>query len=293
MNRFYLVHILIILFCIGAMEGKYGRISKEVQDEECIDCHKDHMEHEVMHMPAEDACDNCHMSTGDTHPQDGIRGFTLMDRLPDLCFYCHEESISPSHGHQPVEKKECLSCHDVHGSSEAVLLKSPEQELCLSCHNRTYKTDSTETINIRQLILPNRMVHSAITGGGCIICHQSHGSEFRALLIEQYPEEEYVPAMTENFELCFQCHDTDIMNAEETEWGTSFRNGARNLHQLHINGNKGRNCRLCHNLHGSSQKFLVEEKVRFGNWEMNMNFIPQEQGGSCLPGCHDRKSYLR
>ena len=84
-----------------------------------------------------------------------------------------------------------------------------------------------------------------------------------------------------------------LLDAEETEWGTNFRNGDRNLHQLHINGNKGRNCRMCHNLHGSSQKFLIEEKVGFGNWEMKMNFVPEEQGGSCLPGCHGRLTYKR
>jgi hypothetical protein len=37
----------------------------------------------------------------------------------------------------------------------------------------------------------------------------------------------------------------------------------------------------------------VEESLGFGNWEMQMNFIPDEQGGSCLPGCHGKLSYRR
>jgi predicted CXXCH cytochrome family protein len=293
MSRFLIMHIFAILFSVGAMDRAYKGTPSGGQPGECVDCHIDQLEYKVMHMAAEDACDNCHESTGAAHPQDGVIGFNLMDRMPDLCFYCHEEPVYQEFGHPPVVKKECLSCHDAHGSSEPVLLQLPEQELCLSCHNRTYRTDSTETVNIRQLIIPNRMAHSAITDGGCIICHKSHGSEFPAMLNEKYPKEEYVPALTQNFELCFLCHDTDLIESEETEWGTNFRNGKRNLHQLHINGNKGRNCKLCHNLHGSSQMYLIEEKVGFGNWEMKMNFIPQEQGGSCLPGCHDRKSYTR
>jgi predicted CXXCH cytochrome family protein len=137
------------------------------------------------------------------------------------------------------------------------------------------------------------MAHSAIEGGGCMSCHQAHGSDRHDLLVGNYPEEDYLPARTENFEICFLCHDTDLMLAEETEWGTAFRNGKRNLHWLHMNGNKGRNCRMCHNIHGSSRPFLVEDIVGFGNWEMRMNFIPEEQGGSCLPGCHGKLSYQR
>ena len=290
-----LLFIDIIIALITPVQGVCNGAPKDrdLQIGECVECHNNLVEHEVMHMPAEDACDNCHEATGEAHPQDGVKGFTLMDEMPDLCFYCHEEPVIQAHGHQPVMNKECLACHDAHGSSEPTLLKLPEQELCLSCHNRTYRTDTSETINIRQLIRGQGMAHTAITDGGCIFCHQPHGSGFRAMLNEQYPAEDYLPAKTKNFELCFLCHDTDIIDAERTEWGTNFRNGDRNLHQLHINGNKGRNCRMCHNLHGSPRKFLIEETVGFGNWEMNMNFITVENGGSCLPGCHGRQSYDR
>ncbi len=135
--------------------------------------------------------------------------------------------------------------------------------------------------------------HSAIEGGGCLVCHRSHGSDYPDLLVDLYPVEDYLAVSTESFGLCFQCHDTDLLEAEETEWGTNFRNGKLNLHRLHINGNKGRNCRMCHNLHGSQQKFLIEEQVAFGSWEMKMNFMPEQEGGSCLPGCHGKLSYSR
>ncbi len=293
MIHFIIVEILISLFLPGPAASHAGHGKKVLQTSMCVDCHGALVEHEVMHMPASDACDNCHESTGESHPREGVMGFTLMDQIPELCFYCHEEPADPSHGHQPVAEGACLSCHDAHGSSEPSLLHLPGEELCLSCHNRVYRTDSSETINIRRLVRGQAMAHSAIDGGGCTVCHQAHGSEYRALLNTPYPEADYLPAKTENFELCFLCHDTDIIDAEETQWATNFRNGNRNLHFVHINGNKGRNCRMCHNLHGSPQPYLVEEVVEFGKWEMEMNFIPRENGGSCLPGCHGNLSYTR
>jgi predicted CXXCH cytochrome family protein len=261
-----------------------------VQEPECMQCHQGLLDQEVVHPVAEDGCDNCHISNGNPHPDQDSTGFTLMDRLPDLCFYCHEEPAEQTHEHLPVKEKNCLACHDVHGSPEYGLLKVPEQELCLSCHDGTGADGGA---NIKMLITGNRVVHSAISGGGCITCHLPHGSELRALLVATYPKETYPEARQENFELCFLCHDSDLLVAEATDGATSFRNGTQNLHRLHIHGTKGRNCRLCHNLHGSGQKYLIEERVPYGEWVMLMNFEPVEKGGSCLPGCHAKKTYER
>jgi len=280
---------LIYLFFSLWLNAGAGGANQEMA---CTECHSDMMQQPVMHYPAEDACDNCHESTGASHPGDSI-GFTLMDQSPALCFYCHEESTGLEHPHLPVEQGNCLGCHDAHGSQEGALLKYAEKDLCLSCHNKSYESDTSRTVNIRRLVSGKMHAHSAIEGGGCISCHLAHGSENRKLLVDSYPEDDYLPVSIEAFGLCFLCHDTDLLVAEETGWGTNFRNGSQNLHWLHINGNKGRNCRMCHNLHGSEQKFLIEEKVAFGDWEMDMNYIPLEQGGSCLPGCHGELSYSR
>lgn len=293
-----MIHLLILdLLIILAVpfNGPAGPEQAEIswQKLDCIECHSDLLEYDAMHYPAKDACDNCHESTGASHPSGDSVGFRLMDEIPALCYYCHEETTEKAHRHQAVTSGDCMGCHDAHGSSEPSLLRYPEPELCLSCHNRDYRTDSTETVNIRRLVQGNMKAHSAIPGGGCMSCHQAHGSDFRVLLVDRFPEADYVPAKTENFELCFLCHDTDLMDAEETEWGTGFRNGKKNLHWLHMNGNKGRNCRMCHNIHGSPQSFLVEERVDFGSWEMQINFVLEEQGGSCLPGCHGKLSYRR
>jgi predicted CXXCH cytochrome family protein len=258
----------------------------------CLECHGDLIQQEVVHPVAEDACDNCHLSDGKPHPGEDPGGFTLMDSLPELCFYCHTEPEEMKYGHLPVEEKDCLACHDVHGSSEPRLLTQPGQELCLSCHGGSGGAAS-DGINISRLVSGNRLPHSAIAMGGCNSCHLPHGANERALLVEYYGMDSYLPATVDNFALCFQCHDSDLLVAEETEWGTNFRNGSKNLHWLHIRGNKGRNCRMCHNMHGSSQPFLIEERVQYGDWEMEMHFEQTENGGSCLPGCHGRFQYER
>lgn len=265
----------------------------EAQQPDCAECHGDLLDRAVVHYPAEDACDNCHEATGATHPLGDSLGFRITESTPGLCYLCHEEPAQKAHPHQPWLQGQCLGCHDPHGSSQPLLLRSPDPELCLSCHNREYKTDSTITVNIGRLIQGKMKAHSAITLGGCASCHQAHGSDFRELLVAQFPEEDYLPATSENFELCFLCHDTGIIELKETEGATGFRDSTKNLHWLHINGNRGRNCRMCHNIHGSPQPFLVEERVRYGDWEMEMNFVPEEQGGSCLPGCHGKLSYRR
>ena len=293
MIQTYIVDLLIVLSLAFSGPEDWEALAIDKQLPDCKECHTDRVGRDIMHYPVEDACDNCHESTGASHPSSDSLGFRLMDKTPALCYYCHEEGEEKAHPHQPVAGGDCLGCHDTHGSSEAFLMRSPDPDLCLSCHMRDYRTDSTLTQNIRRFVKGKMKAHSAIEGGGCMSCHQPHGSGLRALLVDQFPEEDYLPALTENFELCFLCHDTDLLNAQETEWGTGFRNGKKNLHWLHMNGDKGRNCRMCHNIHGSPQDFLVEEKLGFGNWEMQMNFMPEEQGGSCLPGCHGRLSYQR
>lgn len=261
---------------------------------DCVECHEDLMNMEMKHYPAEDACDNCHEATGATHPSSDSLGFRLIDSSPALCFYCHEEAEARAFVHIPVMEGQCLDCHAAHASSLPSLLRNPETELCLSCHDRNYGKEGTGTENIHKLIRGSqRVVHTAITEMGCTSCHLAHGSEYPSLLVDKYPEEEYVPGTPEHFGLCFLCHDTEILEAEETEWATGFRHGKQNLHRVHIQGNKGRNCRMCHNIHGSSLPFLIEESVEFGNWEMPLNFVSDPQGGSCSTGCHAKLSYSR
>ena len=46
-------------------------------------------------------------------------------------------------------------------------------------------------------------------------------------------------------------------------------------------------------MHGSQNEHLVAGKVKFGNWEMPLNYNANENGGSCQTGCHSEKKYDR
>jgi len=408
---------------------------EESSEPGCKVCHSDLVEHAVMHYPAEDACDNCHMSNGSEHPLDGVIGFDLADEMPGLCFLCHEEYTKTSK-HAPSEMGECLMCHSAHGSPNSGLLleapqsalcagchdmamtekrvkhgplagghctscheahqsdnafllkaekralcmnchetikkeagfssihypfeddcanchethssdtdgllvqKSPDlcntchdtqsslesarvvhkvvaegkgcdnchsphasqegmlllkngKDLCLDCHSQTIETEERTLADIGTMVKPGNYVHGVIEMDGCGTCHFPHSSDQPFLLNSAFPEGQYAEATPENFDLCFTCHDAELMQAEVTSYATNFRNGEQNLHYLHIQGEKGRNCNLCHNVHGSANEHLIADRVWFGNWEMPVGFTILENGGSCLTGCHAEEKYIR
>lgn len=401
----------------------------------CVDCHSDIVGQAVMHYPAEDACDNCHMSNGNAHPKEGVKGFDMGDELPGLCFLCHEEHAKVNK-HAPSEMGECLMCHSPHGSAnKGLLLSSPEsamcaechdmsmtelrvkhgpvasgtctvchdphqsdnpsllksekpqicmqchtkssleagmanihypfdddcanchsthsadqenllnetmpglcymchdmqagieeaavvhkvvsegkacsnchsphasdqgmflmkneKDLCLDCHNKSIETEAKVLSNIAQYLREGNFVHGVIETDGCIVCHSPHMSENPLLLNGIFPTRTYTVAAAENFDLCFTCHDAALMESVATTTDTNFRNLEQNLHYFHIRGEKGRNCNLCHNVHGSVNNHLIADKVMFGQWEMPLEYKSDENGGSCLTGCHAEKQYVR
>jgi len=259
----------------------------------CLECHEDLLAGSVRHEALSGSCEDCHESTGAEHPASGIKGFKLIDPVPGICFYCHDTYESKAYVHLPVEKGACLDCHAVHSAGEAHLLIKPPKDLCLGCHNKPYATDSTYTASIGKLISTGKTVHAPLEDGDCLTCHMPHESENFALLADKYPDGPYTTASPDNFAICFLCHDSQIIEAAETDWATNFRNGNKNMHFLHINGNEGRNCDLCHNVHAAPNNFLIEDEVRFGHWNMRLNFEPSESGGSCWPGCHGKAAYDR
>jgi len=59
------------------------------------------------------------------------------------------------------------------------------------------------------------------------------------------------------------------------------------------NKQKGRSCRLCHNVHGSAGPKLIPDTVVFGKWNLPLKFIKTDTGGGCSPGCHKQVFYDR
>jgi predicted CXXCH cytochrome family protein len=290
----YMILLFLFLFLPS---GRLKTAKPDTGNAECITCHGDLIKNNVVHPDLESTCDICHAPTGSVHPQKNIKGFTLTEKLPVLCFNCHTEFQQhlekyPS-VHGPLrDSLSCLNCHNPHSSPQQKLLTDGTNNLCLNCHNRTISNESVRIENISQILSKAKSVHQAIEGG-CVTCHNPHFSEKRLLLIGNFPASQYVKGTTENYEICFMCHDADLIEAKSTITGTNFRNGKTNLHYVHLKGEKGRSCTMCHDVHGSVNDRLILDKLKFGNWEMKIRFEISENGGSCLTACHSEKKYDR
>jgi len=297
------------------LSSVYSTYFNNNDDKRCSFCHNDKIKHEIMHAPVLDDCETCHQSTGKTHPRSKSKGFPLAEKTPDLCYICHEPKNDQKNIHAPVKEGVCSSCHLVHGSKYQFLLpKSPTKLVCIKCHD----LDLTENSNI----------HAPIEQDGCQCCHDSHQSDYSYLLIEEKSKlcvschenigkEKQAKYQHASFEddcsnchnphsskedhllnmkssdLCFTCHDSKLLEKEFSNTATNFRNGNQNLHYLHINGDKGRNCNICHEIHASSNEHLIKEKSIFVSGETFMNYKVTFSGGSCFPGCHGEESYKR
>jgi predicted CXXCH cytochrome family protein len=263
----------------------------------CTDCHAGLVGKTVLHAPAKEGCGSCHHVNVADHPEKVAKGLFLADTMPGLCYACHDgvkKDVDTNRVvHKAVsEKKLCLNCHSPHSSDEKKLLTGNKKELCLSCHDKDVDANGRKTKNIRQLLAASKVIHPAINGG-CVSCHKPHASAENYLLISPFPVELYVPGKKENYGVCWECHDSDLLELAETATATNFRNGEKNLHNIHLRGARGRSCVLCHDVHASNNKFLILDKIAFGKWSFTLNFAPADSGGSCSPGCHGYAVYKR
>ncbi|NOZ45208.1 MAG: hypothetical protein GXO79_00345 [Chlorobi bacterium] len=256
----------------------------------CYDCHakeKKESSMKTIHPPFDDDCSNCHK------PHNSDEPYLLNVKETELCFECHEKIEGKAHIHQPVKEKKCVECHSPHASNEENLLKDSQVKVCLSCHSKAIKTETKTIINIGQKLQNSTVKHGAIEMAGCTACHNAHASNYSSLLSKEFSAYEYTKAEAKSFELCFDCHDSQIIKKDAEPGSTNFRNGDNNLHYLHINGTKGRNCTMCHDVHASKNKHLIADKVLFGSWEMPLNYKSYSNGGSCATGCHGKKIYVK
>ena len=261
----------------------------------CLKCHSkqaDESKMDHVHPPFAKNCLNCHNQHSSDQPK-------LLDLTPPkLCFYCHDdmqrkiEKATTVHG-AVSDQRSCLNCHSPHASAQNKFLLADPTTLCLSCHNKTMLVGTRKIANIDQTIKKAKSVHQAIDKYGCIGCHDPHASQNQFLLLKPMPIGSYAPASKESFALCFKCHNSDLIDNKTTVSATNFRNGDKNLHFVHINGDKGRSCKICHNPHGSVNDHLINETAPFGSWEMPLNYKVLDNGGSCSPGCHEERKYER
>jgi len=275
--------------------GENARLSSEEQ--KCADCHSDLFESKLQHGPAAESCESCHTVDIKEHTVNGARGLNLVKNMPELCYKCHAEvktdldASTNVHEAMKIENS-CTTCHSPHSSDEKNLLLTQQKKLCLSCHNKDVTSTGAKAVNIKSLLANAKVIHPPAENG-CVVCHQPHASANNYLLISSFPKGNYAPAVRDTFGLCWECHDSDLLEVAKTDAATNFRDGDRNLHFVHMTGKKSRSCVICHNVHASANEHLIEEKVTFGDWELPIRFMPAENGGSCFPGCHAEKKYTR
>jgi len=271
---------------------------KQPEDPKCTDCHSELIGKDIKHPPATESCETCHDVKIKEHIENGPLGLMLTEKVPELCYTCHDDLKSVldtiRNVHAAINSvKSCTNCHSPHSSVEKKFLVSEEKKLCLSCHNKDVATDGKKTVNIGKLLANSKVVHPPLENEGCVVCHKPHGSTDNYLLNADFPIGNYSASKRENFAFCWECHDSDLLEIAVTASKTNFRDGARNLHYLHRTGRNGRTCIVCHNVHASQNEHLIENKVEFGEWELPIRYKANANGGSCFPGCHSEKSYSR
>jgi predicted CXXCH cytochrome family protein len=266
----------------------------------CRTCHPeiDSSENGARHLHGalEQGCTACHS------PHASDYRYQLHSQAPALCATCHKDKMDqfmsgPKVVHGAlVEEGGCTVCHSPHASRLPSLQRQAQPAECLACHDRELKTPEGRTLtNMASLLALNPDHHGPIREGVCTACHNPHSADRFRLLVEDYPPQFYAPFSIDTFKLCFRCHIPDLVLKPNGRGLTRFRDGDKNLHWVHVNNEKGRTCRACHEVHASRRPAHIREAVPFGEagWMLEINFLQTQRGGSCSPACHKTRSYDR
>lgn len=180
----------------------------------CLNCHDPHGSKttdlllEFVHEPVRrGACSECHMAGEQVREGN------------ESCPGCHAKICDPDNPHPPVQGGECGSCHRKHTSQYPSLLRKPQIQICLDCHEEISED------------LGKRTVHSVFSEGKCGECHNSHGSVPDSLL------------RVEPDLVCVGCHPV----TDEDEWLKKHTPEAQ------------KECLKCHRPHSSDSASLLRQ----------------------------------
>ena len=264
----------------------------------CVECHDELKQigaRAFKHPPAVEACTNCH------NPHNARQPKMLHAEIRALCGACHgkvtalAEAAKVKHGALEGDRA-CANCHNPHGSDVEKLLLQLPFDLCLTCHGKDGVQDRSgkRLVNMKKYLAENKNWHTPVAGKDCSVCHQVHGGDNFRMLVAGIPPTFYAPFDLENYALCFTCHDEQMVTAAQTTTLTSFRNGPRNLHFVHVNKpERGRTCRACHEVHASNQEHHIRESVPYGakGYLLKLHYSKTPTGGQCTRTCHATRAY--
>lgn len=284
------------LACHDAHASDHDALLFAARNEFCTKCHTDIKTQlagrAYVHGPVNSDCTACHNAHG------AADRMLLSAPGPQACLNCHkdmaERIANATVKHDAVmEGQACAACHDPHASDFEHILRVDAMDLCMTCHDKPLDTPHGKIADLKKLFADNPSVHGPIAQRQCSGCHETHGGTQFRMLTMAYPEKFYSPYQEENYALCFECHEPDLVRTERTDRLTNFRNGDQNLHYLHVNRDKGRTCRACHEVHASRNPKHISDSVPFGNWSIPINYEQTNTGGTCQPGCHKPYGYDR
>ncbi len=120
----------------------------------CLHCHNIHLNNDLN---TNDLCFNCHTGISRNYP----------NALPYNGRSAYEATIDGRVRHGGIT---CISCHQVHGSENSIMLYQSANATCLHCHaNKTYRIKTWDPENQNW-----NTVNKPLTG--CLSCHNPHGS---------------------------------------------------------------------------------------------------------------------
>lgn len=193
-----------------------------------------------------------------------------------------------------------------HGGKDNELVVHPDEIVCENCHKQiaeAHPENDTKAFTLKKSnicndchddVSENKFIHTPVKEGACYLCHYPHGKLQQKLLRKDYTTKNFISYREDSYPLCFSCHRRELLRFPDTSFSTDFRDGNRNLHFLHVNkAKRGRNCIICHEVHGGGLPKLMKETAPFGKWRLPLNFKKTATGGRCSPGCHKKYTYNR
>jgi predicted CXXCH cytochrome family protein len=192
--------------------------------------------------------------------------FFIADSFAETCTTsdCHADISQMVNNHSPVAEGDCSSCHEQvqeqhpleKGSS--FQLVETGSKLCYQCHDKFGR---------------KLTVHSPVAEGGCLDCHNPHGSNAGRYLL---------PVDHNLTELCTQCHDSELFTNKVVHGPAA--SGA---------------CTQCHNPHEANQPKLLNKKpqelctgchVEFAEGMANSPVVHAAVKESSCTACHNPHS---